>query len=146
VRGSKVRRSKVRGTPELWAAAATTVETAATAAVETAGASFSRSSISIIETLLTVAAAWLVAKRSARAERVFNAVLKIDPANVSAEIGVAVTAMARHDFLTAETALKRAMAENPGRAAIYQPLAQVYNATARDWEAEQLRKIARPLL
>jgi len=74
VRGSKVRRSKVRGTPELWAAAATTVETAATAAVETAGASFSRSSISIIETLLTVAAAWLVAKRSARAERVFNAV------------------------------------------------------------------------
>jgi tetratricopeptide (TPR) repeat protein len=98
------------------------------------------------ETLLTVAAAWLVAKRSARAEHVFNAVLKIDPANVSAEIGVAITAMARHDFRTAETALKRAMAENPGRAAIYQTLAQVYDATARDWEAEQLRKIARLLL
>jgi hypothetical protein len=51
VRGSKVRRSKVRGTPELWAAAATTVETAATAAVETAATA------TTVETAATAAVA-----------------------------------------------------------------------------------------
>jgi tetratricopeptide (TPR) repeat protein len=97
------------------------------------------------ETLLTVAAAWLLAKRSARAEHVFKAVLKIDPTNVSAEIGLAVTAMARRDFLGAEATLKRAITRDPGRAAIYLTLAQVYDSTARKWEAEEMMKIARRL-
>jgi tetratricopeptide (TPR) repeat protein len=98
-----------------------------------------------IETLLTVAAAWLITKRSVRAERLFKAVLKQDPGNVSAEIGLAITAMARQDFLTAEAGLKRAIARDPARAAIYQTLAQIYDATARQWEAQQMRKIARRL-
>jgi Tfp pilus assembly protein PilF len=98
-----------------------------------------------IETLLTVAAAWLIAKRSARAERVFKTVLDVDPTNVSAEIGTAITAMMRHDFLGAEAALKRAIKQDPGRAQVYQTLAQVYDETDRKVEAERMMTIARRL-
>jgi Tfp pilus assembly protein PilF len=97
------------------------------------------------ETLLTVAAAWLIAERPARAERVFKAVLNRDPANVSAETGMAITAMTRRDFLSAEAALKRAISRDPGRVPVYQTLARVYDATAREWEAEQMKEIARRL-
>jgi tetratricopeptide (TPR) repeat protein len=97
------------------------------------------------ETLLTVAAAWLIAKRSARAEGIFKRVREMDPANVSAEIGVAMTAMMRRDFLAAEAALKRAIDQDPGRAAIYQTLAQIYTDTGRRQEAERMTQIARRL-
>jgi len=97
------------------------------------------------ETKLTVAAAWLTARRSARAERVFKAVLDLDPANVRAEIGMAITATMRRDFLTAEAALKRAIGHDPGRAALYQTLAQVYDETGREGEAGRMMKIARRL-
>jgi predicted Zn-dependent protease len=98
-----------------------------------------------IETKLTVATAFLIAKRSARAERLFKAVLALDPGNVSAEIGVAMTARMRRDFLGAEAALKRAIDRDPGRAAIYQTLAQVYDETGRPTEAEHMMQIARRL-
>jgi predicted Zn-dependent protease len=97
------------------------------------------------ETLLTVAAAWLITGRSPRAERVFKAVLNMDPGNVSAEIGLAITAMAQRDFMGAEAALKRAITQDPGRAAIYQTLSQLYDTTGRKGEAEEMRKIARRL-
>jgi Tfp pilus assembly protein PilF len=86
-----------------------------------------------------------MAKRPARAERVFKAVLNKDPTSVSAETGMAVTAMMRRDFLSAEAALKRAISYDPGRVTVYETLAQVYDATAREWEAEQMRQIARRL-
>ena len=98
-----------------------------------------------VETKLTVATALLLAKRSARAEHLFKAVLALDPGNVSAEIGVAMTAMMRRDFLGAEAALKRAIDRDPGRAAIYQTLAQVYDETGRQTEAERMTQIARRL-
>lgn len=98
-----------------------------------------------VETKLTVAAGWLIAKRSARAERLFKRVLDMDPANVSAEIGVAMTAMARRDYLAAEAALKRAINHDPGRATIYQILADIYGETGRQQEAERMTTIARRL-
>ncbi len=98
-----------------------------------------------IETRLTAAAAWLMIKRHANAERLFKAVLAEDAGNAAAEIGIAITAMVRRDFLGAEATLKQAMKHDPGRAAIYQTLAQVYDATARRAEAEHARKIARRL-
>jgi tetratricopeptide (TPR) repeat protein len=98
-----------------------------------------------IETKLTVAAAWLIARRSARAERLFKEAIALDDANVPAEIGIAVTAMSRRDFRAAEAALKRAIAHDPGRAAIYQTLAQVYDETGRQKEAERMTEIARRL-
>lgn len=98
-----------------------------------------------VETKLTVAAAWLVAKRSARAERIFEAVLAGDSANVSAEIGIAITAIMRREFLLAEAALKRAINHDPGRAQIYQTLAQVYAETGRGEEAERMTRIAQRL-
>jgi Flp pilus assembly protein TadD len=98
-----------------------------------------------IETKLTVATAWLIAKRSGRAERLFKAVLALDPGNVPAEIGIAMTARMRRDFLGAEVALKRAIDRDPGRATIYQTLAQVYDETGRPTEAERMTQIARRL-
>jgi predicted Zn-dependent protease len=98
-----------------------------------------------VETKLTVAAAWLIAKRVARAEHVFKAVLALDPANVPAEIGIALTATMRRDFLAAEAALRRAIEHDPGRATIYQTLSQVYAETGRQEEAERMTKIARSL-
>ena len=88
-------------------------------------------------TLLTVAAVWLAAARPAAAERVFKAVLAIDPDNVSAEIGLAMGAGARRDFMTAEQALVRALKTDPGRPAIYLQLAQIYARTARKVEADR---------
>jgi hypothetical protein len=57
VRGGKVRRSKMRGTPKLWAAAATAVETATTATtVETAATA-------------AVASRWRLRRKANRAQR-----------------------------------------------------------------------------
>jgi len=98
-----------------------------------------------IETKLTVAAAWLVAERPVPAERLFKAVLAAQPANVSAEIGVAITASIRRDFLGAEATLKQAIGHDPGRSEIYQMLAQIYAETGRREEAERMTKIAQQL-
>ncbi len=93
-------------------------------------------------TLLTVAAVWLAADRPAAAERVFKAVLDIDPVNVSALVGLALGAVARRDFMAAETALQRALKQDPGRPAIYLQLAQTYARTARKAEAARVAAIA----
>jgi hypothetical protein len=93
-------------------------------------------------TLLTVAAIWLAASRMASAERVFKAVLVKDPVNVSAEIGLAMGSLARRDFLTAESALQRALKHDPGRPAIYLQLAQTYARTSRKTEAARAVDIA----
>jgi hypothetical protein len=92
--------------------------------------------------LLSVAAAWLAAGRPAAAERVFKAVLVLDPDNVSAEIGMAMGAGARRDFMAAEQALVRALKIDPGRPAIYLQLAQTYARTARRAEAERSAAMA----
>jgi len=66
VRGGKVRRSKMRGTPKLWAAAATAVETATTATtVETA------TTATTVETAATAAGAsrWRLRRKANRAQR-----------------------------------------------------------------------------
>jgi hypothetical protein len=93
-------------------------------------------------TLLTVAAVWLAASRPASAERVFKAVLDNDPSNVAAEIGIAMGALDRRDFMTAESALRRALKQDPGRPALYLHLAQIYARTARKPEAARYADIA----
>jgi hypothetical protein len=97
------------------------------------------------EILLNLAALWLAAHRPSDAERVFKAVLGKDPGNVSAEIGLAITASARRDFISAEEALQRALASDPGRPAVYLQLAQVYARTARYGQADQALGAARRL-
>jgi predicted Zn-dependent protease len=95
-----------------------------------------------VGTLLTVAAVWLSMPRMANAARVFNAVLAQDPTNVSAEIGLAMTALARRDFMAAETGLMRALKVDPGRAAAYLQLAQVYARSGRKHEAARAARFA----
>jgi predicted Zn-dependent protease len=98
-----------------------------------------------IETLLTVAAGWLMIRNSSAGGRVFKRVLEMDPANVGAEIGMAVVAMAERDFIAAESALQRALAHDPARAAIYETMAKVYRETGRKAQAERVEEIARRL-
>lgn len=86
-------------------------------------------------TLLTIAAIWLSASRVASAERVFRTVLDRDPQNVTAEIGLAMGAVARRDFMAAEQALRRALALDPGRPTIHLQLAQTYARSGRKVEA-----------
>ena len=98
-----------------------------------------------VETLLTVAAGWLMIRNPSAAERVFKRVLEMDPANAGAEIGIAVVAMARRDFIAAEAALQRALAHDPARAATYETMAKVYLETGRKTQAKRMKKIARRL-
>ena len=97
------------------------------------------------ETLLTVAAAWLMIDRTAAADRVFQAVLTIDPANTGAEIGLAITALQRRQFVVADQALRRAIAQDPGRLAIYETMAKVYHASGQQELAARARKMAQRL-
>ena len=97
------------------------------------------------ETRLTAAAGWLTINRAIDAERVFQSVLAIDPANASAEIGMAIVAMARRDLLTAEAALQRALTQDPSRAAIYEMMAEIYRETGRKDGAYKMKAIARRL-
>jgi hypothetical protein len=92
--------------------------------------------------LLTVASVWLAASRPGAAERVFRQVLAEDPLNATAEIGLAMSAIARRDFLTAEQGLLRAAKQDPGRPAIYLQLAQAYARTARKDEAARAADVA----
>ena len=72
----------------------------------------------------------------AQAKRVFKAVLEADPANASAEIGMALTAMGRRDFMSADLALRRGAVQDPGRVAIYKTMAEVFDATgSKDFAA-----------
>ena len=98
-----------------------------------------------VETLLTVAAGWLMIRNMSAAERVFKRVLEMDPANAGAEIGIAVVAMAERDFISAEAALQRAMAHDPARAAAYETMAKVYEQTGRKAQASRMREITRRL-
>jgi Type I phosphodiesterase / nucleotide pyrophosphatase len=97
------------------------------------------------DTRLTVGAGWLLIRRPLDAERVFKSVLEADPACAPAEIGMAIVAMARRDFLEAEAALQRAVTQDPGRAAIYETMGQLYRETGRKARAEQMTTIARRL-
>jgi tetratricopeptide (TPR) repeat protein len=97
------------------------------------------------ETLLRVAAMWLVAERPMNAERVFKSILSRDPQDAAAEIGLSMTALARIDYRAAEAALQRARAIDPGRAPIYLQLALVYKQTGRPLEAQNAIAFARRL-
>ena len=96
-------------------------------------------------TLLTVGTLWIAAGRLADAARVFAKVVAIDPGNVTAEIGLAMAASARRDFLNAEAGLNRARAREPGRPAIWLQLAQVYARSGRKAEAVRMADKARSL-
>ena len=98
-----------------------------------------------VETLLTVAAGWLMIRNTSGAERVFRRVLEIDPANVGAEIGMAVVAMAQREFVAAEAALQRAVGYDPARAAIYETMAKVYQETGRKTQALRMNETAHRL-
>lgn len=95
-----------------------------------------------VGTLLTTAAVWFAASRPGGAERVFKAILAKEPSNASAEVGLAVCAAGRRDFMAAEASLTRALKQDPGRPAIYLQFAQVYARTARKAEAARAAEIA----
>ena len=97
------------------------------------------------ETGLRVAALWFSASRFVNAEQAFQNVLKRSPTSASAEIGLSMTAMARHDYLAAEAALQRALKQDPGRAAIYVQLAHLYKRTSRHAQAASVSAIAKRL-
>ncbi len=93
-------------------------------------------------TRIAVGALWLAAGRPASAGRVFASVLDQEPLHVAAEIGLAMVAMTRRDFVTAEAALRRARRLDPGRPAIALQMAQLYARTGRTLEAGQAAEIA----
>jgi predicted Zn-dependent protease len=95
-----------------------------------------------VTTLLTAATVWLAASRPAAAERVFKAIIAKDPLNVPAEIGLAIGALRRRDFMAAEQGLHRALKQDPGRPAIYLQLAQTYALSARKTEAARCAALA----
>ena len=76
---------------------------------------------------------------------VFRKVLDLDPDNVTAGIGMAIAAAARRDFLEAEAVLNRAKRREPGRAAIWLQLAQIYARSGRKAEAARMADTARRL-
>ena len=78
-------------------------------------------------------------------DRVFRAVLARDPQNVPAQIGLAVGALARLDYMAAETALRRVIQQDPGRRSAYQQLAAICARTGRKAEAERIARIAASL-
>ncbi len=94
------------------------------------------------ETRLRVAAVWLSAGRMDRAERVFAGLLAVDPANASAEVGLAMGALARRDFAAAEAALGRALRLEPNGAAAYLQFARLRALTGRRTEAERMAQTA----
>ena len=96
-------------------------------------------------TLLTVATLWIAAGRIANAARVFGKILEVDPDNVTAEIGLAMAATARRDFMAAESGLHRARKQEPGRPAVWLQLAQVYARSGRKAEAARMADTARRL-
>jgi len=93
-------------------------------------------------TLLTVAALWLAAGRGPSAERVFRGVLAMSPGDATAELGLAMAALARRDFIGAEQALGRASLSDPSRPAIFLQYAQLYARTARKLEARWAADVA----
>ncbi len=98
-----------------------------------------------IATLTAVATLWTALGRLGDATRTFRRLASIDPGNVTAEIGLAMAATARRDFLEAEAALQRARAREPSRPAIWLQLAQIYAATGRKSDAARMAAKARRL-
>ncbi len=97
------------------------------------------------DTLLRVAALWLAAGRPDRAERLCKAILRKDPAEAAAEIGLSIAAVGRRDFIAAEAALRRVLKQDPGRTTAYLQLARVLALTGRRPEADRLAETARRL-
>ena len=95
-----------------------------------------------IPCLLTTATLWLGLGRSAGAERVFARVLKLEPENVPAAIGIAMAEIGRRDFLNAERRLTEALKRDPGRPAICLQLAQCYARSGRKLEAGRAADMA----
>ena len=95
-----------------------------------------------VTTLVTVGTLWIAAGRLADAARVFQKVVALDPGNVTAEIGLAMAASARRDFMAAEAGLHRARLREPGRPAIWLQLAQVYARSGRKLEAARVAATA----
>jgi tetratricopeptide (TPR) repeat protein len=89
------------------------------------------------DTLLTVAAVWLAAGRPQAADRVFGRVLAIDPANLSARLGLAYTAIGRRDFAAAETRLAAVLADDPAIAMAHAHYATLCLRTGRTAEARR---------
>ena len=98
-----------------------------------------------VGSLLTLATLWVAAGRLGRAEGVFRRVLELDLGNVTAEIGMAIAAAGRRDFLEAEVMLNRAKRREPGRPAVWLQLAQIYARSGRKAEAERMAETARRL-
>jgi predicted Zn-dependent protease len=96
-------------------------------------------------TLLTLATLWMAGGRVANAARVFAKVLELEPGDVTAEIGLAMAATARRDFMAAEAGLHRARKVEPGRPAVWLQLAQVYARSGRKAEAARMADAARRL-
>ncbi|HZZ69836.1 MAG TPA: alkaline phosphatase family protein [Phenylobacterium sp.] len=85
-----------------------------------------------------IAAIWFAVGRANEAERVFRDLLARAPNHAAAAaVGLGMAAVARRDFRAAEEALQRAIAVDPGRAAAYLQLANVYAQSARRPEAAQ---------
>ena len=92
--------------------------------------------------LLIVAAAWVALARPAAAERVFTAVVALDPANVPARIGLAVGALGRRDFLEVESLLAALMRDDPGNPAVYIQWAHLCRLTGRPEQAMRMATLA----
>jgi len=90
-----------------------------------------------LDTLIATATFYVALNRIAEATRVFRKILTLDPRNVTAEIGLAIAAASRRDFLNAEAGLHRAAAREPGRPAIWLQLANVYALSGRRAEASR---------
>jgi tetratricopeptide (TPR) repeat protein len=92
--------------------------------------------------LSRVAAVWFAAGRADQAARVFRRLLDQDHGNAAAQVGLGMACAAQLDFRAAEAALFAALRIDPGRAAAYLQLAQVYATTGRRAEAARARAAA----
>jgi predicted Zn-dependent protease len=77
----------------------------------------------------------MAAGRPDQAARLFDALLALDPHDVSAGVGAAMAAMTRRDFRTAEDLLRQAARHDPGAHVVRLQLAIVYARTGRRLEA-----------
>jgi tetratricopeptide (TPR) repeat protein len=87
------------------------------------------------EIQIRTGAVWMAAGRPDQAARLFDALLALDPHDVSAGVGAAMAAMTRRDFRTAEDLLRRAARHDPGAHVVRLQLAIVYARTGRRLEA-----------
>ncbi len=98
-----------------------------------------------VNLLLRLAALWLQVSQPSNAERVFERVLTLESQSAAAQIGLALVAQHRRDYLLAESRLRQALKADPGRWAAYVQLARLYAQTARKAEAAAALATARRL-